>query len=354
VEPPGGDPVRGWRALDEDGTSLWWRSLGRNKRSIVIDLRTAVGRALARRLALRADVVLENFRPGTMERWGLGPGDLLPERPDLVYARVSGYGQTGPDAAKPGFAAVCEAAGGLRHLTGHPGEAPVRANLSLGDTLAALHCALGVLLALLHRERAPGRPGQVVDTSILESVVAVLESSVPECDRLGLVRGPSGTTITGVVPTNVYRCADGRRLVVGANGDSIFRRLMQAIGREDLGRDPGLATNALRVPRAGEIDAAVAAFARGHSSADLLALLEAAGVPAAPVRTAADLLADPHLAARGAFERVPVGGRPLALSSLPPRLSATPGRTEFAGPELDADADRVLTTWLGAPGPAGD
>lgn len=347
VEPPGGDPIRGWRGIDADGTSLWWRSLGRNKRSIVLDLRTPAGRATARELALAADVVIENFRPGTLAAWGLGADELRRAKPSLVVASASGYGQDGPDAHKPGFAAVCEAAGGLRYVTGHPGQVPVRSNLSLGDTLAAFHMVMGVLLALLHRERAPGRPGQAVDVSILESVVAVLESSLPECDRLGVVRQPSGTTITGVVPTNAYACSDGRHVVIGGNGDSIFQRLMEAVGRPDLAHDARLATNAQRVPHAGEIDTAIGAWTATHTAAEVLEAMDRAEVPASAIRSAADLLADPHLAARGAIERVPVGGRPLALPAIQPHLSATPGRTEHAGPELGADTASVLRDWLG-------
>lgn len=348
VEPPqGGDPVRGWRVLDDDGTSLWWRSLGRNKRSIVLDLRTEGDRRTAARLAAKADVLIENFRPGTMERWALGPRDLEAGNPGLVYVRVSGYGQTGPDAAKAGFAAVCEAAGGLRHVTGFPGEVPVRANLSLGDTLAAFHAVMGALLALVHRGRVPGARGQVVDVSLLESVFAVLESSVPEYDRKGVVRGPSGTTITGVAPTNAYPCVDGRHVVIGANGDSIFRRLMEVVGREDLGTDPGLATNAGRVARSAEVDAAIAAWTGRHAAREVLAAMDGAAVPAALIRDVADLLADPHVAARGMVERLPVGGRPLALPAIAPRLVDTPGRTDWAGPELGQHTAEVLRDWLG-------
>lgn len=348
VEPSvSGDPVRTWRGLDDDGTSLWWRSLARNKRCLVLDLHAEEDRALARRLAARADVLIENFRPGTMERWGLGPEELRRANPGLIYARVSGYGQTGPYAARPGFAAVCEAVGGLRHITGRPGEVPLRSNLSLGDTLAALNCALGVLLALVHRGRTAGGPGQVVDTSILESVFGVLESAVPEHDRLGVVRGPSGTTITGVVPTGAYPCRDGRHVVIGANGDSIFVRLMQSAGRDDLARDPGLATNAGRVPRAAEIDAAIEAFTRQHAADEVLALLNAAAVPCGPINTVADLAADPHVRARGMIEHVDVGGRPLALPAIFPRLGSTPGRTEWAGPDLGAHTAEVLEDWLG-------
>jgi crotonobetainyl-CoA:carnitine CoA-transferase CaiB-like acyl-CoA transferase len=347
VEPPGtGDPVRTWRVLDDDGTSYWWRSLARNKRCLALDLHAEADRAVVRRLAAKADVLIENFRPGTMERWGLGPNDLRRRHPDLVYARVSGYGQDGPYAAKPGFAAVCEAVGGLRHVTGEPGRVPLRSNLSLGDTLAAFHCALGVLLALLHRERAAGRPGQVIDVSLMESVFGVLESAVPECDRKGVVRGPSGTTITGVVPTNAYPTKDGRHVVIGANGDSIFLRLMAAIGRDDLAADPALAHNAGRVPRAAAIDAAISAWTATRAREVVLAAMDAAAVPAGPIHSVADLLQDPHVQARGMVERVLVGGRALALPAIFPRLSLTPGRTEWAGPELDAHAREVRRDWL--------
>jgi crotonobetainyl-CoA:carnitine CoA-transferase CaiB-like acyl-CoA transferase len=345
-KPDGGDPVRTWRVLD-DGTSLWWRSLGRNKRLVTIDLRKEEGRALVKRLAKQVDVLIENFRPGAMEAWGLGPDDLRADNPALIYSRVSGFGQTGPYRERRGFASVCEAMGGLRHVTGHPGEVPVRSNLSLGDSLAAFHTTMAVLLALLHRERTPGRPGQSLDVSILESVLSVMEGSVSEFDRCGVVRAPSGTTITGVVPTDAYPCADGKRVVIGANGDSIFQRLMRAAGREDLAVDPRMATNDRRLEQQAEIDEAIAAWTRTLPAAELLRALEEADVPAGPINNAADLLSDPHLAARGVFERVPVGGRPLVMPPLGPRLDGTPGRTDFAGGELGADTDEILRSWLG-------
>ncbi len=345
-KPDGGDPVRTWRVLD-DGTSLWWRSLGRNKRLITIDLRTEEGRALVRRLAGQVDVLIENFRPGAMEAWGLGPDVLRAENPALVYARVSGFGQTGPYRERGGFASVCEAMGGLRHVTGHPGEVPVRSNLSLGDSLAAFHTTMAVLLALLHRERAPGRPGQSLDVSIIESVLSVMEGSVSEYDRRGVVREPSGTTITGVVPTDAYPCADGKRVVIGANGDSIFQRLMRAAGREDLAMDARMATNERRIEHQAEIDEAIAAWTRTLPAKAALQALEAADVPAGPINSAADLVEDPHLQARGVFEEAQVGGQPLVMPPLGPRLDGTPGRTDFAGGELGADTDEILRTWLG-------
>jgi crotonobetainyl-CoA:carnitine CoA-transferase CaiB-like acyl-CoA transferase len=349
VEPPdGGDPIRGWRGLDpDDGTSLWWRSLGRNKRAVAIDLAAPRGQELTRALARQADVVIENFKPGTLERWGLGPDVLLADNPSLVVARVSGFGQTGPYANRPGYAAVCEAFGGLRHLTGHPGEVPVRANLSLGDSLAGLEAALGILLALRARDADPERRGQVIDVAIFEAVFAVLESSVPEHDRLGEVRGPSGTTITGVVPSNAYACADGRQVVIGANNTANFRRLMRAVGRPDLADDPGLATNPGRVARREEIDGAVAEWTRTRPAAEVVERLVAATVPASTIYTVADMAADPHYAARQLFERLPVGDHAVAFAATGPKLSRTPARGEWAGRDLGADTREVLVARLG-------
>jgi crotonobetainyl-CoA:carnitine CoA-transferase CaiB-like acyl-CoA transferase len=345
VEPPErGDPVRGWRVLDE-GTSLWWRGLGRNKRCVAIDLHAPEGRDLVARLAEQSDVLIENFRPGTMEAWGLGPDPLRARRPGLVYARVSGYGQTGPYRERRGFASVCEAMGGLRHVTGHPGETPVRSNLSLGDTLAAMQTVIGVLLAL--QARGPDGEGQVVDVSILESVYAVMEGAVSECERAGVVRGPSGTTITGVVPTDAYPCSDGRLVVVGANGDSIFARLMRTCGRPDLAEDPRLATNAGRVEHRAEIDRAISEWTRTLPSSEVTEALLAAGVPASLIYTVEDMLVDPHFEARGLFERVEVGGRPLVVPALGPRLERTPGGTTWPGPDLGAHTDEVLRERLG-------
>jgi crotonobetainyl-CoA:carnitine CoA-transferase CaiB-like acyl-CoA transferase len=349
VEPPGaGDPIRGWRVL-LDGTSLWWRSLGRNKRLVTLDLRRPEGQEVARRLAGKADVLLENFRPGTLEGWGLGPERLRAENPGLVVARVSGFGQTGPDADRPGFAAVCEAVGGLRHVTGHPGEVPVRSNLSLGDSLAAFQAVIGVLLALLRR--GASGTGQVVDVSIVEAVLAVMEAAVPEYDACGAVRGPSGTTITGVVPTDAYPCRDGRHVVIGGNGDSIFRRLMREAGRPDLADDPALASNAGRAERRGEIDAAISAWTGTLDAAEVASRLRRAAVPCGPIQDVAEILADPHLSSRGCFEQVAVpdggGTRPVRLPALGPRLSESPGRTEHAGGERSADTAAVLADWLG-------
>jgi crotonobetainyl-CoA:carnitine CoA-transferase CaiB-like acyl-CoA transferase len=344
VEAPTGDPIRGWRGIDDDGCSLWWRSLSRNKKSIAVDLRTERGQAIVRKLVLDSDVLIENFRPGTLERWNLDPEELQRERPELIVARVSGYGQTGPRAPLPGYASACEAYGGLRHLTGMPGESPVRSNLSLGDTLAGLHCALGILVSLVERGRSGA--GQVVDTAIYESVFSCLEAVVPEHDRLGAVRGPSGATITGVVPTGTYACADGKGVVMGANGEAVFRRLCEAIGRPALADDPRFAGNEARVAHRKELDEALAAWFVERSSSEAVANLEAAMVPCSRIYDVADMFADAHYAARGQLERV--GDGP-AVNAIAPKLSRTPGATRSLGGDVGANTDEVLAGRLGLP-----
>ena len=351
IEAPGtGDPLRNWRVLKE-GTSLWWRAMGRNKKCVTLNLREPRGRDIARTLALRSDVLIENFRPGTMEKWGLGPEDLRTDAPDLVYARVSGYGQTGPFATKPGFASVCEGFGGFRYVNGFPGEPPVRPNLSLGDTLAALHAVIGVLLALVARKRidanAVGGAGQVVDVAIYESVYNVLEAMVPEYDGAGIVREPSGSTLTGIVPTNTYPCADGRHVIIGGNGDSIFRRLMHAAGRDDLAGDPRLSDNAGRVAHQREVDDAIARWTRSLDTDRVLGILDDAGVPAGPIYSVADMVDDPQYNARGLFETVDVGGEPLRIPALTPKLDRTPGETLWPGPEVGAHNREIYVDRLG-------
>ncbi|PID60568.1 MAG: carnitine dehydratase [Gammaproteobacteria bacterium] len=343
--PEGGDPLRRWRMLDEEGTSYWWRSIARNKQSVTLDLSKEPAREIARHLIEKSDVLIENFRPGRMEAWGLGPDVFRESSPDLIYTRVSGYGQDGPYAAKPGFASACEAAAGLRYLNGHPGEAPVRLNLSLGDTLAGMHAAFGAVLALLARERHGG--GQSIDVSILESVFHVMEGVLPEYDGAGVVREPSGTTVTGIVPTNTYRCKDGRFIVIGGNGDSIFKRLMSLIGRPDLANDPGCADNAGRVRNEAKIDTALAAWCRGLGSSDALESLDAASVPAGPVNSIADIAADEHFRARGVFEKTRVNGAQRVLPGVHPKLDATPARLRWPGPELGEHTDAVLRRVLG-------
>ena len=348
VEPPGGgDPLRQWRELDENGTSYWWRSLGRNKKCITADLRSEEGRKLVGRIAGRCDVLIENFRPGVMEKWGLGPADLWAENPGLVYARISGYGQDGPYSSKPGFASVCEGVGGLRYVNGKPGEAPMRPNLSLGDSIAGLHTALGIVMACLHQSRNPGARGQVIDTALYEASFNLLEGVVPEFDGAGVVREPSGSTLTGIVPTNTYRCADGRFIIIGANGDSIFKRLCDTMGRPEMGEDPRLENNAGRVEHEAEIDAVIEQWTGSLESAAALELLEKARVPAGPINSVADMFADPHFNARGLFEEVDVGGRSLKIPAMVPKFSATPGRTDWAGPEVGAHNRAVYGELLG-------
>jgi crotonobetainyl-CoA:carnitine CoA-transferase CaiB-like acyl-CoA transferase len=347
VEPPGkGDPLRVWRLLDR-GTSWWWRSMGRNKKCITLNLHTAKGQQLARHLAERVDVLLENFRPGTMEQWGLGPADLKAINPGLIYARVSGYGQTGPYAARPGFASVCEGVGGFRYLNGFPGAPPVRPNLSIGDTLAGLHAVLGILLAYIHRSKPAHSQGQVVDVAIYEAVFNLLESVVPEYDGAGVIRQPSGSTLTGIVPTNTYLCRDGKYVIIGGNGDSIFRRLMRTAGRPDMADDPRLADNAGRVAHETEIDQAISTWTASLDAEEVLQRLEAAAVPAGPIYSVADMLRDPHFQARGLFEDVEVDGKPLKLPAMVPKLSATPGGTDWPGPAVGAHNQEILGGLLG-------
>ncbi len=344
IEPLGGDPLRNWRVL-RDGTSLWWYSLARNKKSVAIDLQKAKGRSLIKQLAGTSDVLIENFKPGTMEKWGLGPKDLKAIRPNLIYSRVSGYGQTGPYASRPGFASVCEAVGGLRYINGFPGGPPVRPNLSLGDTLAGLHAVIGILLALVAQGRKRA-DGQVVDVAIYESVFNVLEGVVPEFDGAGVVRGPSGSTITGIVPSNTYVCADGKYVVIGANGDSLFQRLMRAIGHPDMADDPRLANNAGRVLHEQEIDAVISAWTRAHDSHAVIKTLDEISVPGGPIYSVADMASDPHFQARGLFEEVNADGQPLKIPAITPKLSETPGATQWAGPKIGEHTDEVLTGLL--------
>ncbi|MGQ9426729.1 CaiB/BaiF CoA transferase family protein [Gilvimarinus sp. F26214L] len=346
VEPPGnGDPIRNWRIL-ENGTSLWWRSIARNKKSVTIDLRQDEGRELARTLMENAQVVIENFRPGTMEKWGLGPEEMKQRNPDLVYARISGYGQDGPYSRKPGFASVCEAISGFRYVTGFPGEAPVRSNLSIGDTIAGIHAALGIVMALLAQKNGNASGGQVVDVALYESMFNLLEAVVPEFSGAGVVREPSGTTITGIVPTNTYRCADDRFVVIGGNGDSIFKRLMEAAGYPEMANDPRLADNAGRVKHEAEIDAALEKWCATLPSREVITLLEENRVPVGPIYSAREMAEDPHFNARGLFEQVEINGKPLQIPAIMPKLADTPGRTEWPGGELGSHNREVFSEVL--------
>jgi crotonobetainyl-CoA:carnitine CoA-transferase CaiB-like acyl-CoA transferase len=346
VEPPGGDPIRGWRLL-RNGTSLWYRSLGRNKKSVTLDLKSERGRELAGKLIEGADVVVENFRPGLMEKWGLGPEDMKQRNPGLVFARISGYGQTGPYATKPGYASVTEGFGGFRYINGEPGQPPIRTNISMGDTLSAIHAALGIALALIQRAKPGGGDGQVVDVALYESVFNLMEGIVPEYDGAGVVREPSGTTVTGIVPTNTYLCDDGKYVVIGGNGDSIFKRLMTAAGRSDMAENPAMADNAGRVEHEAEIDAALAAWCAAHSSVHIINTLEEVQVPVGPIYSVEDMMTDPQYQARGLFEQVEIDGEPLKIPAILPKLDATPGRTDWPGREVGSHNDEVLGGILG-------
>ncbi len=346
VEPPEtGDPIRRWRKL-KNGQSLWWSSLARNKKCVTLDLKSARGRELMAELMNGADVLVENFKPGTMEKWGLGPEVFRESNPGLIYARISGYGQTGPSAPKPGFASVCEGFGGFRYVNGFPGEPPVRPNLSIGDTLAGLHAAMGILLAYINRNRADGGNGQVVDVAIFESVFSLLEGVVPEFDGAGIIREPSGSTLTGIVPSNTYRCGDGKLIVIGANTDSMFKRLAKLMEQPEMADDPRFADNAKRVEHQEEIDGRIAAWAAARPAAATLELLDDAGVAAGPIYSVEDIFNDPQYRARGLLQQVTVDGEPLTIPAITPRLSETPGATRWPGPKLGSHNDEVFSEIL--------
>jgi formyl-CoA transferase len=341
IEAPGaGDPLRNWRLM-KDGTSVWWQVQSRNKRSIALDLRSAEGQAIAKKLVTQADVLIENFRPGTLEGWGMGYDELSKDNPGLVMLRISGYGQTGPYRDLPGFGAIGEAMGGLRHLTGEPGRVPVRCGISIGDTLAALHGTIGVLTALYHR-KVNGGKGQVIDVALHEAVFNVMESLVPEYSAFGVVREPAGSALPGIAPSNAYRCTDGFALVAG-NGDSIFKRLMTVIGRDDLGRDPALADNAGRVKRVEAIDAAIEAWTLARPVPEVLQVLGDAKVPAGRVYTARDIVEDPHYRARDMVLRQATrDDYEVDVPGVVPKLLGTPGRVRSSAPKLGDDTDAVL------------
>jgi formyl-CoA transferase len=341
IEAPGaGDPLRKWRML-KDGTSVWWQVQSRNKKSLALDLRTKEGQDIVRRLVAEADVVIENFRPGAMETWGLGPDDLLSLNPRLIMLRISGYGQTGPYRNRPGFGVVAEAMGGLRHLTGEPGRVPVRVGISLGDTLAALHGVIGILLALQHRH-ATGE-GQVIDVALYEAVFNCMESLLPEYSAFGAVRGPAGSALPGIAPTNAYLCSDGGYALIAGNGDSIFRRLMALIGRPDLAQDPGLADNAGRVARVAELDEVIGAWTSNKTVDEVLSDLDAASVPAGRIYTVEDIARDPHYQSRGMLDTVHMDdGTKLMVPGVIPKLSRSPGARARNAPRLGQDTEQVL------------
>ena len=344
-DPQGGDPIRNWRYLHE-GTSLWWYVQARNKKSIALNLKDPRAQEIARTLALDADVVIENYRPGVLEKWGLGYEALRALNPSTIMVRISGYGQSGPMRDMPGFGAIGESMGGIRYVSGHPDRPPVRIGISIGDSIAALHGVIGALMALRHRDATGGRgrgAGQFVDVALYEAVFNMMESTVPEFDRFGVVRERTGGALPGIVPSNTYTCADGAAIVVAGNGDAIFKRLMTAMGRIDLAEDPELARNEGRVKRTGEIDAAIQSWCSGRSIDEALAALKAADVPASRIYSVADMFSDPQFAARDMIEQQHLpDGTALKVPSVVPKLSATPGGTAWLGPALGEHTEELL------------
>ncbi len=339
--PQEGDPLRKWRMIHE-GTSVWWQAQSRNKQSICIDLRVKEGQDIVRRLAKEADVLIENFRPGTMEKWGMGWDELHTLNPKLIMLRVSGYGQDGPRRDEPGFAAIAEATAGLRYITGHPGEVPARAGLSLGDTIAGLHGALGVLLALYERD-ARGGEGQMIDVALYEAVFNLTESLLPEYHVFGAVRQPAGGALPGIAPSNAYPCLDGQYVLIAANGDSLFKRLMELIGRADLANDPDLARNDGRAKRAEEIDQIIGEWSKQRTLEGILSALQSIAVPAGRIYTAKDIAEDPHYRARGVIQTVEsAGGLKVEMPGVVPKLSNNPGAIRHRAPTLGEHTDIIL------------
>ena len=341
IEPPGGDPLRTWRKLHR-GTSLWWYVQNRNKKSVTADLRLSEGQEVVRRIAKDADVVIENFRPGTLEKWGLGYERLAADNPGLVMLRLSGFGQSGPYRDQTGFGAIGESMGGLRYVTGFPDRPPVRPNLSIGDALASLHGVIGTLMALRHRDAKDGR-GQVVDVALYEAVFNMMEGALPEYDLFGETRERTGSNLTGIVPSNTYLTRDGQHIVIGANADSIFKRLMHLIGRSELAEDPSLADNAGRAKRAGELDAAIGEWTGKLPAEAALAALAEAQVPSSKIYSIADIAADAQYLARDMIRRVTLAdGTPLRVPGVVPKLSDTPGDIAWVGPALGEHTEAVL------------
>lgn len=343
--PEGGDPIRQWRIL-KDGTSLWWSVQSRNKKSLTLNMKDERGRAIARRLALEADIIIENYRPGVLEKWGIGYEQIKALNPAAIMVRLSGFGQTGPMKDQPGFGAIGESMGGLRYVSGHPDRPPVRVGVSIGDSVAALHGVIGAMMALRHRDATGGKAagqGQMVDVALYESVFNLMESLVPEYDHAGVVRERTGGALPGIVPSNTYTTGDGENIVIAGNGDAIFKRLMLAMGRIDMAGDPQLARNDGRVPRSAEIDDAIQAWCATQDIDSALATLQAADVPAGKIYSVRDMMTDPQFLARGMFEQHQFAdGTPVKMPAVSPKLSATPGTTRWLGPALGQHTDEIL------------
>jgi crotonobetainyl-CoA:carnitine CoA-transferase CaiB-like acyl-CoA transferase len=344
--PETGDPIRSWRVV-ENGTSLWWYVQSRNKKSITIDLRQSEGQQLIRELVKEIDVLIENFRPGTMEKWGLGYEDLKAINPGLIMIRVSGYGQDGPYRDRPGFGSIGEAMGGLRYITGYPDRPPTRVGISIGDSLSALYSVIGALMAVYHRDVKGTREGQVIDVALYESVFSLMESTLPEYDRAGIIRERTGSTLPGITPSNTYACADGKYVVIGANGDAIFKRLMIAMGRPDVASDPRFENNAKRSEHADYLDGLIEDWTKSMPFAEVFERLDEAKVPAGSIYSVEDIVNDPHYQSREMIRDVEVEGLgSLKMPGIVPKMSETPGDIEWAGPKLGQHTDEVLAEKL--------
>ena len=352
--PESGDPLRQWRVL-KDGTSLWWSVQARNKKSLTLNMKNPRAQEIALRLALEADIIIENYRPGVLEKWNLGYADLKQRNPTTIMVRLSGYGQSGPLRDLPGCGAIGESMGGIRHVSGYPDRPPVRIGISIGDSIAALHGVIGAMMALRHRDVTGGRwngkqgdacvagQGQMVDVTLYESVFNLMESLVPEFTQAGVVRERTGGALPGIVPSNTYTTGDGKNIVIAGNGDAIFKRLMLAIGRQDLADDPQLARNDGRVPRTAEIDQAIQAWCDTQTIDTAMTTLQAAEVPVGKIYSVRDMMNDPQFLARNMFEQHTFAdGSPLTLPAVTPKLSETPGGTRWIGPALGEHNAEIL------------
>lgn len=354
--PDGGDPIRQWRVL-KDGTSLWWSVQARNKKSLTLNLKDPRGQQIAKKLALEADIIIENYRPGVLEKWSLGYEQLKAENSATIMVRLSGFGQTGPLKDQPGFGAIGESMGGMRYVSGFPDRPPLRIGISIGDSVAAMHGVIGAMMALRHRDATGGRwngktgdeqiagQGQMVDVALYEAVFNMMESLVPEYDYAGVVRERTGGALPGIVPSNTYTTGDGENIVIAGNGDAIFKRLMLAMGRNDLANDAQLARNDGRVPRTQEIDEAIQAWCATQTIDSAMAILQAADVPVGKIYSVRDMMTDPQFLARKMFEQHTFAdGTPIKLPAITPKLSETPGETKWLGPALGEHTDDVLKT----------
>jgi crotonobetainyl-CoA:carnitine CoA-transferase CaiB-like acyl-CoA transferase len=354
--PDGGDPIRQWRVL-KDGTSLWWSVQARNKKSLTLNLKDPRGQQIAKKLALEADIIIENYRPGVLEKWSLGYEQLKAENPATIMVRLSGFGQTGPLKDQPGFGAIGESMGGMRYVSGFPDRPPLRIGISIGDSVAAMHGVIGAMMALRHRDTSGGRwngksgdelvagQGQMVDVALYEAVFNMMESLVPEYDYAGVVRERTGGALPGIVPSNTYTTGDGENIVIAGNGDAIFKRLMLAMGRDDLANDVQLTRNDGRVPRTAEIDEAIQAWCATQTIGSAMEILQAADVPVGKIYSVRDMMSDPQFLARKMFEQHTFAdGTPIKLPAITPKLSETPGETKWLGPALGEHTDDVLKT----------